>query len=74
NMTKQKFITIYREKVLALAPAIDSEILERFMQSVSDTIENKANNWKFNGPSSVAAWREIGGKGKLTLKALRALA
>jgi hypothetical protein len=74
TMTKKQFITIYREKVSALPWAIDSEKLERFMQSAFDTIENKANSWNFNGPSSVAAWREIGGKGKLTLKALRALA
>jgi hypothetical protein len=73
-MTKEQFITIYREKVSALPWANDSEKLQRFIQSASDTIENKANSWNFNGPSSVAAWREIGGKGNPTLKALRALA
>ncbi len=73
-MTKQQFITIYREKVSALPWAIDSEKLERFMQSASDTIENKTNSWNHDGPSTIVAWREIGGKGKPTLKALRALA
>jgi hypothetical protein len=72
-MTKQQFITIYREKVSALPWAIDSEKLECFMQSVENTLAG-ASTWNHDGPSTIVAWREIGGKGKPTLKALRALA
>jgi hypothetical protein len=72
-MTKEQFITIYREKVSALPWANDAEKLQRFMQSVENTIAG-ACTWNHDGPSTVAAWREIGGKGKPTLKALRALA
>jgi hypothetical protein len=72
-MTKQQFITTYKEKVSALPWAIDSEKLGRFMQSMENTLAG-ASTWNHDGPSTVAAWREMGGKGKPTLKALRALA
>jgi hypothetical protein len=71
-MTKQQFITIYREKVSSLPWAIDLEKLGRFMQSMENTLAGDST-WNHDGPSVVAAWREIGGKGKPTLKALRAL-
>jgi hypothetical protein len=72
-MTKEQFINIYREKMSALPWANNAEKLQRFMQSVENTLAG-ASTWNHDGPSTVAAWREIGGKGKPTLKALRELA
>ena len=43
------------------------------MLSVRATLRGPVATWNFDGPATVAAWRAIGGKGKPTLKALRAL-
>lgn len=72
-MTKADFLREYRAAIIAAYPwAQDAAKLERFMQSVSATI-NGAATWNHDGEAVRAAWRAIGGKGRPTLKALRAL-
>lgn len=70
-MTKQAFLAAYRD---ALALAADAAKLDRFMVSVAATLEGPRATWNHDGDAVTAAWRAIGGKGKPTLKALRALA
>jgi hypothetical protein len=72
-MTKSSFLSEYRKSASALPWASNSDKLERFMESCRATL-NGASTWNHDGESSAAAWRAIGGKGKPTLKALRALA
>jgi hypothetical protein len=72
-MTKSLFLRAYREKLSALPWASNPDKLERFLESCRATLEG-ASTWQYDGELSVKAWRAIGGKGKPTLKALRALA
>jgi hypothetical protein len=72
-MNKSSFLSEYRKAVSALPWASNPDKLERFMESCRATL-NGASTWNHDGESCVAAWRAIGGKGKPTLKALRALA
>lgn len=72
-MNKQKFLTEYRAQLKATWPwAADEAKLDRFMASCEATL-NGANTWNHDGDTVKATWRAIGGKGKPTLKALRAL-
>lgn len=73
-MTKQAFLDAYRAELLARYPwAQDEAKLGRFMSSVYATLRGSINHWNNDGEAVVAAWRKIGGKGKPTYKALRAL-
>lgn len=73
TLTKRSFIKLYREKLIALCPwAKDEAKLDKFMASVIGTIQGE-NTWNRDGEAALAAWRELGGKGKITLKALREL-
>ena len=73
-MTKTKFLTLYRAELVArYSWASDTAKLDRFMQSVSDTIHGSVNTWNNDGEAVISAWKQIGGKGKPTYKALRAL-
>jgi len=72
-MNKTSFLSEYRKSVSALPWASNSEKLERFLESCRETL-NGASTWQYDGELSVKSWRAIGGKGKPTLKALRALA
>jgi hypothetical protein len=73
-MTKDTFLERYRmELVATYAWAADSARLERFMASVRATVCDGSNTWNHDGEAVRVAWRSIGGKGKPTLKALRAL-
>lgn len=75
-MTQTQFLAAYRADLEARFEwAKDKALLGRFMISVARTIQSSANTW-YNDPKSdaiPAAWRAIGGKGRPTLKALRAL-
>ena len=72
-MTRQNFVTAYRAELIARYEwTRDIGKLDRFMLSVSDTL-NGANTWNPEGEAVTAAWHAIGGKGKPTKKALRAL-
>lgn len=71
--TKQNFLTAYKVELIARYPwASDSAKLERFMNSVSETL-NGANTWNHSGEAVTAAWATIGGKGKPSKTALRTL-
>ena len=73
-MTKQAFLAAYRAALVAYPWAADAARLDKFMASVAATIEGPHATWNHDGDAVTAAWRAIGGKGKPTLKALRALA
>ena len=73
-MTKTDFLTAYRSELTArYLWAGDEAKLDRFMAAVAETLGG-ANTWSHEGEAVTAAWRAIGGKGKPTKKALRALA
>ncbi|QSY98536.1 hypothetical protein J2J97_32030 (plasmid) [Rhizobium bangladeshense] len=71
---KEEFIDAVRPKIVAKYDwAKDAGRLERFLTAIRVTIETDSNQVDVGGASLVEAYREIGGKGKLTYKALRAL-
>lgn len=71
--TKSDFLAAYeRELFLRYEWTKDEPKMLRFMASVKATLTG-ANTWAHDGEAVVLAWRAIGGKGKPTLKALRAL-
>ena len=72
-MNRAAWLTAYVEQLRArYAWAAEPERMERYLASVTATL-NGATSWNHAGEAGQAAWRAIGGKGKLTLKALRAL-
>ena len=74
-MTREKFIAAYRAFAVAnYAWTADAAKLDSFLSdSVEPTLSTERTLWIWDGPGSKAAWKAIGGKGKMTLKALRAL-
>lgn len=73
-MTREQFIEAYRAQIIAsYAWAKKPEKLEKFMASMANTLTGEVTTWSHEGKSTEAAWKQIGGKGKPTLKALRAL-
>ncbi len=73
-MTQQQFLTAYKAELLQTAHwTTDDEKLARFMRGCEATISGRDTCWNHDGPSCLRAWKAIGGKGKPTLKALRAL-
>jgi len=73
--TKQQFLDRYRQELserydwTKQAPGK----LDRFMHSVASTLSGSVATWTHEGEAVTAAWRAIGGKGKPSLKTLRAL-
>ena len=53
--------------------AQDAAKLDRFMGGVEETLKSPARVWACEGDAVTAAWQAIGGKGRPTLKALRAM-
>lgn len=73
-MSQAAFLTCYRDVLWATYVwAQDDSKLALFMVGVQRTIEGPEKTWNHDGPAVTAAWRIMGGKGKPTLKALRAL-
>lgn len=75
-MTRQAFLKAYEAMVVAKfgnAWASDQAKLDHFMIAVEATLAGPHIKWAWDGTGSLEVWRQIGGKGKLTLKALRAL-
>ena len=75
-MTQWRFMAEYRGLLISTCPwAQDETKLDRFMSTVRSSIETDVNLWCISGkPKCVTlAWRAIGGKGKPTYTALRAL-
>lgn len=74
-MSKSAFLAKYREILTATyAWAQDAAKVDNFMEKVRVTITTDASPWNFNGATTTAAWRAIGGKGTPTRTQLRALA
>lgn len=71
-MTKTQFMQAYASFVALYPWAKDPQRLHAFLASCLATLRG-ANSWNHDGEACTAAWRSIGGKGKPTLKALRAL-
>lgn len=73
-MNRAAFLTAYRTRLLtAYTWTSDTGKLERFLSSVTETLAGRATSWNHDGDCVTAAWRDIGGRGRPTLKALRAL-
>lgn len=73
-MSRTAFLSAYRAALVALYPwAADVAKLERFMSACEVTLSTTRATWNHDGDAVTSAWRSIGGKGKPTLKALRAL-
>jgi hypothetical protein len=73
-MTKSQFLTDYRAALIARCDwALDPARLERFMQSVERTVRTESAPWNHHSDIALSVLRAVGFKGKLTLKALRAL-
>ncbi len=73
-MTKAKFIAAYIDYVSKNYEwAADPAKLDGFIAVVKQTLFTERTTWVWDGAISKAVWKAIGGKGKLTLKGLRAL-
>lgn len=74
-MTKTQFLAEYRAQLVGagLAWTQDPTKLDTAMATVEQTIRTARATWIHDGPLARATWRAIGGKGKITLKGLRAL-
>lgn len=74
-MTREQFLAAYERHLRHVYqwPGVEGK-LERFMDSVKFTLDqDKRASWNHMGECVTAAWQEIGGEGKPTLKALREL-
>ncbi len=72
-VTRAAFLAAYREALAVYPWAADAARLARFLASCDATLSTDRATWNHDGDAVVAAWRAIGGKGRPTLKALRAL-
>jgi hypothetical protein len=79
-LTKTSLLATYRSNLLAYhGPTSwvhDPAKLDKFMADVEATVRGPKNLVTFDlraGSALMAAWRSLGGKGKPTYKALRAL-
>lgn len=75
-MTKTQFLAEYRAALLAspdMQWAQDQAKLDKFMASVETTVRTEANTWNIDSPIARAVWRRLGGQGRMSYKALRAL-
>ena len=76
-MNQTAYLAALREALKRYPWAGNPEKLDRYMGRVEDGIASDkyrgGAGFEYDGPASVAAWRAIGGKGKPSLAALRAL-
>ena len=73
-MTKKEFLSLYREELPKRYPwAQDATKLDHFMKVVAETVRGTSSGWNWDGPVTTYVWKQLGGKGKPTLKALREL-
>ena len=74
-MTKDEFLTEYKQALIATYDWAQHEParLERFMQSVEQTIRGLANSWNYDSELATRIYCKQGRHGKVTLKWLRAL-
>ena len=68
------FLHRYRSEIKhRYAWAQDAAKLDLFMGGVEETLKGTARVWGCEGDALIATWQAIGGKGRPTLKALRAI-
>lgn len=74
-MTKNRFLSAYRAALKgAYTWTRDEDKLTKFMDGVANTIKsNNVSIWNASGDAMQKAWKDIGMKGKATLKGLRSL-
>ena len=73
-MTKTAFLAAYEAQLPKVhAWAMDPQRLENFMSAIRTYVRDNRRAWLWNSPSSQAAWRAIGCKGRISFKALCAL-
>lgn len=73
-ITKKVLCAALEEKLVEMYPwAQDKQKLDNFMGSFRRTIAGKSSFCTVDGDALKAAWKDLGGKGKITYKALRAL-
>jgi hypothetical protein len=75
-MTRAAFLQHYEALLESKYPwAVSPEKRASFMAKIIDTLdrEKPGGPWNPDGPTTVDAWRAIGGRGKPSMKALRAL-
>jgi hypothetical protein len=75
-MTREAFLQAYRSALLDRYDwAHDAPNLDRFMASCEEVLAGNRDTrgWDYQHDACKAAWKAIGGKGRVTLKALRAL-
>ena len=71
--TRNAYLIAYRSELLArYAWTANADKLNAFLDKARAGLEGEGT-WSHTGDASTAAWRAIGGKGKPSLKALRAL-
>lgn len=80
TMTKENFLAVYREilvhRYAESGWANNAEKLAAFMTNVRKSIETTQSVWHCDssgGSAAQAAWKRIGGKGRVSYRALRAL-
>lgn len=75
TITKNAFLLAYRARLAAQGYAWTSDPtkLERFIAGAAATISGLQNGWIAEGPAARGAWQDIGAKGRMSLKRLRAL-
>jgi hypothetical protein len=74
-LTKTALLAAYSELLARVFPWAreDPARLARFMASAERTLRTEAKTWNHDSPTIGVVWRSLGGKGKPTLKAMRAL-
>lgn len=71
--SKAKFLEVLDREVEIYPWAFDQERRARFNALARESVETGRNLIAIDGPAVVKAWQAIGGKGRPTYKALRAL-
>lgn len=73
--TKSRFMLLYRDRLNAKYEwAQDDLSLSKFMARVGQTLDMaRGGAWDHTGEDAQYVWKLLGGKGKVTLKGLRAL-
>ncbi len=72
-MTRAAFLAAYSSLLQAAYAWATGDKLARFLASCDASLTGPLATWNHDGDCVRDAWRAIGGKGRPTLKALRAL-
>ena len=73
-LTKTSFLHKYEQAIISTHPwASDDTKRAKFMEAVRMTLTTDKCPWQHQTALVTSVWKSLGGKGKPTLKALRAL-